>query len=142
MRRSMIFLAVVCLVVAVGEHVARRPPDWLDDDPLLQPFGIGPVPDETSAAAENDAEEEPVWPLDLATADAAALTSLPGVGPVLARRILAQRDSLGGIDDWAQLDAVKGIGPATLARIQPLLRLSSVPTDSQSLSDAAAMPDR
>jgi len=52
--------------------------------------------------------------------DAAALQSLPGVGPVLAERIVAGRP-------YAQVDAllrVEGIGPVTLARIRPRLVLA------------------
>jgi competence protein ComEA len=59
--------------------------------------------------------------VDLNRADAAALDRLPGIGPVLARRILehrAQHGSFRAVDD---LLAVPGIGPALFARIAPLV---------------------
>lgn len=61
--------------------------------------------------------------LDINTASAEALTSLPGVGPVLAARIVAYRDSAGPFVTVDSLRAVPGIGPATLARIRPRVRV-------------------
>lgn len=51
-------------------------------------------------------------------ATAEELAALPGVGPTLAERIVAYRDTNGAFVDLAALDAVEGIGPALLADIQ------------------------
>lgn len=59
--------------------------------------------------------------VDLNTADAAALESLPGVGPVTASSILAWRTANGPFASVDQLVEVDGIGPATLARLRPLV---------------------
>ncbi|OAV76494.1 ComEA family DNA-binding protein [Dietzia sp. 111N12-1] len=59
--------------------------------------------------------------VDLNTADAAALESLPGVGPVTASSILAWRAANGSFSSVDQLVEVDGIGPATLARLRPLV---------------------
>jgi competence protein ComEA len=64
-------------------------------------------------------------PIRLNRATARELEGLPGVGPVLAARIIAYRDSVGGIRTFDQLDEVKGIGPAMLARLKPLLDLGT-----------------
>lgn len=61
--------------------------------------------------------------LDLNRADAAALVSLPGVGPVLAERIVAHRDSAGPFLSVDSLRAVKGIGAATLDRMRSRVRV-------------------
>ncbi len=60
-------------------------------------------------------------PLDLNRATAAELETLPGIGPALSARIVAYRDSVGGFRDVAELARVRGIGPATLERLRPLL---------------------
>lgn len=60
-------------------------------------------------------------PLDINRATAAELERLPGVGPALARRIIAHRDSVGAFDTVDQLDRVRGIGPALLAKLRPLV---------------------
>lgn len=65
----------------------------------------------------------PRAPVDLNRADTAALQSLPGVGPALARRIVeARRETpFSSVDDLLR---VRGIGPATLARLKPLVKVS------------------
>ncbi len=49
------------------------------------------------------------------------LLALPGVGPALARRIVAYRDEMGPIEDFADLDKISGIGEATIAKWQDLI---------------------
>lgn len=49
------------------------------------------------------------------------LESLPGIGPVLAGRIIEQRDQRGGFSSLADLIEVPGVGPATLARLRTRL---------------------
>jgi competence protein ComEA len=63
--------------------------------------------------------------LDLNRATALELERLPRVGPVLAGRIVALRDSLGGFRDVAQLEQVRGIGPVMLERLTPLVRVGA-----------------
>jgi competence ComEA-like helix-hairpin-helix protein len=61
--------------------------------------------------------------VDINSADAATLEALPGVGPVLAARIVAHRDSAGHFASPDDLLAVRGIGPSTLARFRHLVRV-------------------
>lgn len=57
--------------------------------------------------------------IDLNTADASALDSLPGVGPVLAQRILDWRAQHGRFTSVDELGEVSGIGDKILAQISP-----------------------
>jgi len=57
--------------------------------------------------------------IDLNTADASALDSLPGVGPVLAQRILDWRAQHGRFSSVDELNEVSGIGDKLLAQIGP-----------------------
>jgi DNA uptake protein ComE-like DNA-binding protein len=52
--------------------------------------------------------------IDLNGAEARELALLPGVGPVLAKRIAENRDRLGLFDSVDELRRVHGIGPKTL----------------------------
>jgi competence ComEA-like helix-hairpin-helix protein len=61
--------------------------------------------------------------VDLNLASAAELESLPGIGPSLAGRIVAYRDSVGRLESVDDLMAVRGIGEATLARIRDRVRV-------------------
>ena len=55
-------------------------------------------------------------------ASAEELQGLPGVGPVLAGRIVEHRAAQGPFADLAALDAVAGIGPALLRQLETRLR--------------------
>ena len=61
--------------------------------------------------------------VDLNSATAAQLDSLPGVGPVTAERILAWRTEHGGFRRVEELQEVEGIGPKTYADIAPHVRV-------------------
>lgn len=61
--------------------------------------------------------------IDLNTATEAVLDGLPGVGPVLAGRIVAWRQEHGVFRSVDELGEVSGIGDATLARLRPLVRV-------------------
>lgn len=61
--------------------------------------------------------------VDLNTADAAALDALPGVGPVLAERILAWRVEHGRFTSVDELGEVSGIGEKLLSQIRDRVRV-------------------
>ncbi len=63
-------------------------------------------------------------PVDLNRADVNELESLPGIGAVLARRVMEYRASIGRFQTIEDLLAVKGIGPKTLERIRPFVMVS------------------
>ena len=62
-------------------------------------------------------------PVSLNTADLAALDTLPGVGPVLAQRILDWRTAHGRFTSIDELGEVSGIGEKLLAQLRPLVTL-------------------
>lgn len=61
--------------------------------------------------------------VDLNTATAADLESLPGIGPVLAGRIVQWRTDNGPFTDVEILGEVSGIGDALMAQLRPLVRV-------------------
>ena len=60
-------------------------------------------------------------PLNVNHATAVELEALPGIGPGLARRIVADREAQGPFAAVADLDRVPGIGPALMARLGGLV---------------------
>lgn len=62
-------------------------------------------------------------PVDLNTASLDQLDGLPGIGPVLAQRILDWRTSHGRFSTVDELGEVSGIGEATLADLRPVVRV-------------------
>ncbi|MGY1593128.1 helix-hairpin-helix domain-containing protein [Geodermatophilus sp. SYSU D00708] len=59
--------------------------------------------------------------VDLNTATVADLDALPGIGPVLAQRIVDHREQQGRFASVEQLDDVPGIGPSTYAELAELV---------------------
>jgi competence protein ComEA len=66
------------------------------------------------------AGEDRAGPVNVNGADAAALEALPGIGPVLAERIVADRAANGPFVSIQDLDRVSGIGPSLVARLAGL----------------------
>lgn len=66
-------------------------------------------------------------PLDVDLASAADIERLPRIGPVLARRIVADRDSLGPFGSLDGLTRVRGIGPALARILKPYVTFSLEP---------------
>ncbi|WP_084516984.1 ComEA family DNA-binding protein [Desulfatiglans anilini] len=62
-------------------------------------------------------------PIELNRVDLEGLTVLPGIGPRLAGRIVAERERRGGFKSLEELMLVEGIGPVTWSRIRPYLTL-------------------
>ncbi len=95
---------------------------------LLRVKGIGPAtlakirPHlDFSRGVPVDPTARPPPRIDLNRAESIELESLPGIGPALARRILESRIREGPFKTPDDLLRVRGIGPATLARIRDLV---------------------
>ncbi|MGH7688359.1 MAG: ComEA family DNA-binding protein, partial [Gemmatimonadaceae bacterium] len=69
----------------------------------------------------------PLRRVDVDRATANELQALPGIGPALAARIVAFRDSNGPFGSMTRLQQVKGIGPATAKRLDSLVTFSGIP---------------
>ncbi|MGH7589891.1 MAG: ComEA family DNA-binding protein, partial [Gemmatimonadales bacterium] len=68
--------------------------------------------------------------VDLDRASARELERLPGIGPGLAARIVADREAHGSFGGLAGFDRVPGVGPALLSRVAPHAAFSGVAADS------------
>jgi len=99
-----------------------------------QPVSAPPVPVPVAAAAAVAAGSMPAAagtaaapvgaPLDLNAATASQLDALPGIGPVLAARIVEHRQRTGPFRSPDELLAVRGIGPHVYSRLRPLVTVA------------------
>jgi competence protein ComEA len=86
-------------------------------------IGLDPAPVGAGAPAATGAAGVGVIDINTATVD--VLDQIPGVGPVLAQRIIAYRDLNGGFTSVDQLMEVSGIGEATFAEMQPMVTVGN-----------------
>ena len=59
--------------------------------------------------------------ININTADAATLATLPGIGPVIAQRVVDYRLQNGPFARVEDITQVKGIGDAILAKVRDLI---------------------
>ena len=77
------------------------------------------APEEPDAPEETATEPEGMASrVNLNTADAAALESLPGIGPALAQRIIDYRMANGPFQTTAEIQDVRGIGAGIYEKIK------------------------
>ncbi|PWR17363.1 competence protein ComEA [Micromonospora sicca] len=88
---------------------------------VAAPPGPAGQPPAGGAAGPAAAGAAPGGPVNLNTATLAQLDALPGVGPVLAQRILTHREQHGGFRSVADLRQVEGIGDARYEQLKDLV---------------------
>jgi competence protein ComEA len=100
-------------------NLARR---LVDGEQVVVPGPGDPVaPVAAPGPGGADGPGGPAAVVDLNAATQAQLDALPGVGPVLAGRILAWRTEHGRFTRVDELGEVAGIGPKALERLRPLV---------------------
>jgi competence protein ComEA len=111
-------------IAAAGGVTRQRASDSVNLARLLvdgEQILVGASPSANAGGPTPASTGPPV--IDLNLADAAAFEGLPGVGPVLAGRILEWRSLNGPFRSVDELGEVSGIGEATLSRLRPLVRV-------------------
>ena len=80
-----------------------------------------PVPNDGATGTGTATGAEPTGPINLNTASQAQLETLPGIGPSLAKEIIATRERLGAFASVDDLRRVHGIGDRRFEQLQPLV---------------------
>lgn len=135
-RKALWFLAIVALSGS-GVRLWRAneiPPEPVDTlalsaqlarvDSVRARGGTRPKHPRLIVAAPPDSalrDPAPIQMVDLDRATADEIEALPGIGPALARRIVANRDSVGAYGHIDALCAVPGIGKSIVQRLRPLV---------------------
>ena len=69
----------------------------------------------------------PAARVDINRATQEALESLPGIGPVLAQRIIAYREANGAFASVEDLQKVDGVGTDTFEKLRELITVGEAP---------------
>ncbi|MGW8730865.1 helix-hairpin-helix domain-containing protein [Streptomyces sp. NPDC055808] len=91
--------------------------------PGAAPAGPGGVAGGGGSAGGPSGRSGPSGPVSLNSASVEQLDGLPGVGPVLAQKIVDYRAQHGGFRSVDELREVNGIGERRFGDLQPLVRL-------------------
>lgn len=98
------------------DRAVTPPTPTVDELPLAQPAGRRPAPPTRPPASP---------PVDLNRASVEELTRLPGVGSVLAARIVEVRERDGPFTSLDDLRRVRGLGRAKLEKLTAAITLGS-----------------
>jgi competence protein ComEA len=96
----------------------------------------------TTSGQPRDLGVSSAGPIDLDRAQEWEILSLPKVGPALAHRILADRDSLGPFGSIDELRRVKGVGAGVVDAIGPYVTFSLQPRQSREKEADGVAPRR
>lgn len=101
----------------------RKDPSLPKRDSIVAPS----VPESAASVPQSNDSEGANRLIDINRATASDLTQLPRVGPKIAERIMAFRETFGPFQSVEELTSVKGIGPKTLEQIRPYAYVAPPP---------------
>ena len=105
-------------------RTARTVPAQAESALPSVPAASSPTGKPTEAATQPPTEP---GPLDLNRATTQELTTLPGIGEVLAQRIVDYREAHGPFRSVEELIAVEGIGEGKLEKLRELVTVEEEP---------------
>jgi competence ComEA-like helix-hairpin-helix protein len=120
------WVLLLASLVRFGWEVRPVPPLLPPDTTAYETL----LPATEAAVSEAARRGEPLAPgerLDPNTASAVELDRLPGIGPALADRIVAFRQTGPWFSRAEELDAVAGVGPTLVERLRPHLAFGPPP---------------
>ena len=123
----LLLLTTICLIVPQSLHwyYSTQPVASHDQDiallertlAMLEVQKQTPKPSPVKPPS-NTYSLQQLQPFDINTADATQLSTIKGIGAVLAARIVKFRDKLGGFVSQVQYQEVYGLRPAVIQRLQ------------------------
>jgi competence protein ComEA len=128
MKKDNAFLLVGLTILFVGFILGMIVGRSIVNDPVViqvpesaPPITFPPETDEATPGQETQPSSD--GKININTASAEMLDSLPGIGPTIAQRIVEYRQDHGPFQKIVELTLVEGIGSAKLNQIYNLVKL-------------------
>lgn len=146
--RSLIVFGLIAGGWIIYQWVERRSqavPAWVMEDVLIEPSSpsdsgratnTGTIVRRPSrAVGRDDAADPGHTEVDVNTANEHELTRLPGIGPALAARIVAEREKNGPFANLLDFQRVNGIGPKKATALAGWVRFTPDKTTAPDTAD-------
>jgi comEA protein len=118
-----LFFLIGSFLIGCGVWMYRR---WVEPLPVVMEDTSHPLSLNVNTDVSNleKSEGDTLFRIILNTASKVELEKLPGVGPVMADRILEYRDMHRQFHSIEELKHIKGIGEKTIQKIEPYLTVN------------------
>lgn len=124
-KRLSVFLLGAAIIIGLAHTLITSPRSWRGDQSLATPIRLADSPRPLAEEARSSPgdpepqEKSAAVIINVNSAAKAELELLPGIGPALADRIIAERERGGPFKTLEDLGRVRGIGAKTIERLRP-----------------------
>ncbi|HJQ12806.1 MAG TPA: helix-hairpin-helix domain-containing protein [Gemmatimonadaceae bacterium] len=149
-RKALVFFSIVLVLGASGRAIRALHSDRISDAKARSAleFQIQAADSARKSGLRKSKRDKakklapkPKGPIDLDVAPVEEIVALRHVGPALAKRIVADRDSFGPFGSLEGLRRVKGVGPSMVEKLDSAVTFSGVPRPTNTvISRPSAVP--
>ena len=108
-------------LLSIEEKISQLSSGQVSSAPVESSGDTGEV---AGATTQAPAPSYSTGKINLNSASASQLDSLPGIGPAYAGRIIDYREANGGFKTIEEIESIKGIGPKTFEKLKDLITVN------------------
>ncbi|MEO0093023.1 MAG: helix-hairpin-helix domain-containing protein [candidate division WOR-3 bacterium] len=124
-EKAVLYFLIISLLIGSIVSLYKRQKEKRNVETITMTMSLIEKPDTnlSDRTEKKTKEETKIGLLDINLATAKELEALPGIGPVLAQRIVEERNRIGKFSTIEDLLKIKGIGKKKLAMIRSRIKI-------------------